>query len=153
MPVSLPRRCIQSQGFRHQPGASHTHIYGFRPSIFPELLTQHLHLGGPQTSLDCPCPKPNSSLFTPQPPPSPVIHSPSCSIQKLGGLSSHPPSPHCSLHSMQQKSRHFFLRIWPPVPSALTCPLDSSLLTGLSLPPSILHTAARIFLVNCKSDA
>lgn len=58
----------------------------FRPSLFPELLTQHLHLGGPQTSLDCLCPKPNSSLFTPQPPP-PIIHSPSCSIQKLGGLS------------------------------------------------------------------
>ena len=81
-PHSLPRRCMQSQTFKHQSGASHSHIYSFIPSTSPKLLTEHFHLDSPQVVSDCLCPKNNSSLFTPQPPLPPVTHSPTCSFQK-----------------------------------------------------------------------
>lgn len=92
-PHSLPRRCMQSQAFKHQSGASHSHIYSFIPSTSPKLLTEHFHLDNPQVVSDCLCPKTNSSLFTPQPPPPPVTHLPSRSFQKVGRLSCHPPPP------------------------------------------------------------
>ena len=92
-PHSLPRRCMQSQAFKHQSGASHSHIYSFVPSTSPKLLTEHFHLDSPQVVSDCLCPKTNSSLFTPQPPPPPITHSPSRPFQKVGHLSCHPPPP------------------------------------------------------------